>query len=161
MVSGLIYRIKGSYSMRQLGDLYAKYPLLSLLMAIPLFSVAGIPPLSGFWPKLSLISESFAIDNYWLVAAIMFATFITIFVIAKLWAEVFWKKGDAIPKILNFKYFDSMRIEKKIEVVAPIVFLAAISLYIGFGAEHIQQLSLRISDELIDPQVYIQAVLGK
>src|SRR5690606_29168570 len=55
MVTGLIHRIKGSYSMRNLGGLYAKYPLLSLLMAIPLFSVAGIPPLSGFWPKLSLI----------------------------------------------------------------------------------------------------------
>src|SRR5690554_6021772 len=161
MVSGLIYRIKGSYSMRQLGDLYAKYPLLSLLMAIPLFSVAGIPPLSGFWPKLSLISESFSINNYWLVAAILFATFITIFVIAKVWAEVFWKKGEVIPKIMNFRYFDTMRIEKKIEIVAPIVFLAAVSLYIGFGAEHIQQLSLRIADELVDPQVYIQTVLKK
>lgn len=161
MVTGLIHRIKGSYSMRNLGGLYAKYPLLSLLMAIPLFSVAGIPPLSGFWPKLSLISESFKNNDYLLVAALLFATFITIFVIARLWAEVFWKKGVQLPRLLNFKYFDKMLMEKKIEIVAPIVFLAIISLYIGFGAEHIQQLSIRIADELTNPSYYIENVLKK
>ena len=161
MVSGLIHRIKGTYSMRNLGGLYAKYPLLSLLMAIPLFSVAGIPPLSGFWPKLSLISESFKAKDYVLVAAVLFATFITIFVIAKLWAEVFWKKGVKIPKLLNFKYFEDMLIDKKVEIIAPIIFLALISLYIGFYAEHIQQLSIRIADELMNPSYYIETVLKK
>ena len=161
MVSGLIHRIKGTYSMRNLGGLYAKYPLLSLLMAIPLFSVAGIPPLSGFWPKLSLISESFKAKDYVLVAAVLSATFITIFVIAKLWAEVFWKKGVKIPKLLNFKYFEDMLIDKKVEIIAPIIFLALISLYIGFYAEHIQQLSIRIADELMNPSYYIETVLKK
>lgn len=58
MVSGLIYRIKGTFSMRDLGGLYAHYPMFSLLMIIPLFSLIGIPPLSGFWPKLALITEA-------------------------------------------------------------------------------------------------------
>ena len=96
-----------------------------------------------------------------LVAAVLFATFITIFVIAKLWAEVFWKKGVKIPKLLNFKYFEDMLIDKKVEIIAPIIFLALISLYIGFYAEHIQQLSIRIADELMNPSYYIETVLKK
>lgn len=166
MVSGLIRKIKGTYNMKQLGGLYSKYPLLSLLMAIPLFSVAGIPPLSGFWPKLSLISESFKAGefisgNFWMIAAILFGTFITLFVIARLWSEVFWKESKEIPKIPGFKYFDSLKIEKKTEVLAPIVFLSLVSLYIGFGAEHIQQLSGRIADELVNTEYYINTVLKK
>lgn len=161
MVGGLIYRLKGTYSMRDLGGIYAKYPLLSLLMIIPLFSLVGIPPFSGFWPKLSLITESFKIDNYWLIAALLFGTFITLFVIARLWAEVFWKKGKKLPEIQNFRYFDKLKIEKKIEIVGPILFLAFISLYIGFGAENIQQLALRVGEELMNNQSYIDAVLGK
>ncbi len=160
MVSGLIYRIKGTFSMRDLGGIYAKYPLLSLLMIIPFFSLVGIPPLSGFWPKLALISESFKIENYWLIAAVLFGTFITMFVMARMWSEVFWKEGVKLPRLQNFRYFDILKIEKKIQIVAPIVFLALISLYIGFGAEHIQQLSLRVGNELMNNHLYIEAVLG-
>lgn len=161
MVSGLIYRIKGTFSMRDLGGLYAKYPLLSLLMVIPLFSLVGIPPFSGFWPKLALITESFNIGNYWLIAAVLFASFITLFVIARIWSEVFWKEGKVLPKLQNFRYFEKLKIEKKIQIVGPIVFLALISLYIGFGAENVQQLAARVAGELIDNQHYIEAVLGE
>lgn len=159
MVSGLIYRLKGTFSMRDLGGIYAKYPLLSLLMIIPFFSLVGIPPLSGFWPKLALISESFKAGDYWLIAAVLFGTFITLFVIARMWADVFWKEGITLPRLQNFRYFDILKVEKKIQIVAPIVFLALISLYIGFGAEHIQQLALRVGNELMNNQLYIEAVL--
>ncbi|MBU2927604.1 proton-conducting transporter transmembrane domain-containing protein [Winogradskyella psychrotolerans] len=160
MIGGLIYRITGTYSMRDSGGLYAKYPLISLLIIIPFFSLVGVPPLSGFWAKLTLISESFKSGNYWLIAAILFATFITLFVIARIWAEVFWKESKPLPKLQNFRYFEKLKLEKKILIVGPIVFLTLISLYIGFGAEYIQRLATRVANELMDNQQYIQAVLG-
>ena len=90
MISGLIYKLKGTYSMRELGGMYAKFPLLSLFMAISFFSLVGIPPLSGFWPKITLITESLQIKGgIWLIAAMIFATFITLYVIARMWAQVF------------------------------------------------------------------------
>jgi multicomponent Na+:H+ antiporter subunit D len=46
-------------------------------------------------------------------------------------------------------------------MVIPIAILAVVSLYIGFFAEHIQLLSERISFELMHPEGYIEAVLGK
>lgn len=160
MVGGLIYRITGTNNIRKLGGLYANYPLLSLLMAIPLFSLVGIPPLSGFWPKISLIRAGFFEETWWAVGAILFASLITMVIIAKVWSNVFWKDRVETPKQLNFRYFDDMDLIRKTQLVAPVIFLSLISLYIGFGAEHIQQLSSRVAGELMDNQHYIRAVLN-
>jgi len=147
--------------MRKLGDFYAKYPKMSLLFAIPLFSLVGIPPLSGFWPKLSLIGAGWVTENYLIISAILFASFITLVVVVKLWGEVFWKKGEEVQKSRNFPYFQKLTTLKKTQIIAPIIFLSIISLYIGFGAENIQKLASRIAFELMDNQEYINAVLQR
>jgi multicomponent Na+:H+ antiporter subunit D len=159
MVAGLIYKIKGTVSMRKLGGLYAQYPRLSLLLAVPLFSLVGIPPLSGFWPKLSLVLSGLNQGQYLLVSAMLLASFLTLFVIARLWAEAFWKPGEVLEKRPHFNYFANMMPYKRVLVVLPIALLAAISLYIGFAAEHVQILSERIAMELLDTKSYIRAVL--
>lgn len=159
MVSGVIYKIKGTHSMRKLGDLYSERPLMSLLFAIPLFSLVGIPPLSGFWPKLSLIGAGFDTENYWIVGAILLASFLTLFVVVKFWAEVFWKSAEKMPKKPGFPYFANLKKYKKVQMIAPLVFLSLVTLYVGFGAENIQELANRVSNELMDNRDYIQAVL--
>jgi multicomponent Na+:H+ antiporter subunit D len=160
MVSGVIYKLKANHNIKKLGDLYADYPKLSLLFVIPLFSLVGIPPLSGFWPKLSLIGAGWETENYLIIASILFASFITLFVIVKLWGEVFWKSGEKLPVLRNFPYFKTLSPVQKVQMLTPIVFLGFISLYIGFGAENIQILSTRIANELMDNQEYIDAVLN-
>ncbi|MGO3706717.1 MAG: proton-conducting transporter transmembrane domain-containing protein [Mesonia hippocampi] len=159
MISGLIYRIKGTVQLDKLGGLYDKYPKLSLLMLIPLLSLVGVPPLSGFWPKISLFLAAYDTQNYLVVAMVVFASLLTLIVVAKLWAEAFWKKDAELPERPHFLYFDKLWISKRIQFVAPIVLLTLVSLYIGFGAEHIQQLSTRIADELINHKQYIDAVM--
>ena len=160
MAGGVIYRITGTNNMKLLGGLYANYPKLSLLMAIPFFSLVGIPPLSGFWPKISLITASFNEGSWWSIAAILFASLITMIIIAKVWAKVFWKDKQEIPKRLNFRYFDNLSNVRKAQMIVPIVFLSLVSLYIGFGAEHIQQVSNKVAGELMNNQLYIDAVLN-
>ncbi|MCM8570946.1 Na+/H+ antiporter subunit D [Gramella jeungdoensis] len=160
MLSGVIYRIKGTNSMRDLGGIYAKWPKISLLLFIPLFSLVGIPPLSGFWPKINLIKAGFSGGSYITVAAIIFASFITLVIIARLWSEVFWKEGKELPFRSNFGYFSKMKNYKRLQFIVPVTLLSIVSLYIGFGAEHIQELSARIADELVNNQGYIDTVLN-
>ena len=93
------------------------------------------------------------------MAAIIFASFITLVIIAKLWAEVFWKDGKEITVSDNFKFFTDLPKLKKVQLVIPIAMLSLVSLYIGFGAEHVQELSARIADELVNSQGYIDTVL--
>ncbi|MBD3627145.1 proton-conducting transporter membrane subunit [Cyclobacterium sp.] len=160
MVSGLIFKFKGTYSMRLLGGFYKEQPLLSLLMAIPLFSLVGIPPLSGFWGKLLLIKGAIASSNILMIAFIILGSFLTLFIIAKLWAAVFWKDGAELPRKKHIKYFEELKPLKKKAMIGSIAFLSVISLGIGFGAEWIMRLSMTIAENLMDPTPYIQAVLG-
>jgi multicomponent Na+:H+ antiporter subunit D len=160
MVGGLLYRINGTSNIKRMGDMYARYPLLSLVMAVPLFSLVGVPPLSGFWPKISLIIGGLETGNYVLIGFILFASFITLFIITKVWAEVFWKKKEVTAPMAPFRFFDSHSPREKILMVAPIIFLGILSLGIGFGAGPVQALSERISAELSDVSGYINVVLG-
>jgi len=162
LVSGIIYRIKGTMRMPQLGGLYAQYPRLSLLMAIVLFSLVGIPPLSGFWPKINLFLASFLERDYVLIAAMILASFVTLYVIAKMWTEVFWKPEPPLQEGETV-YVDGFAIMKpfsKFLLVFPIVLLTLVSLYIGFGAENIMLISKHIAAEMMDTSPYIKAVLG-
>lgn len=157
---GIVYKISGTTNMDKLGGLYADYPKLSLLVAVVLFSMVGIPPLSGFWPKIYLFEASFSTDSWYLLIAMIIASFITLFVIARLWADVFWKNRPAQEPAATDD-FSAMSWYKRSLLVGPVLALAAVSLYIGFGAEHIAVLSERIAADLKDTTPYIKAVLGR
>jgi multicomponent Na+:H+ antiporter subunit D len=159
LISGLIRQLRGTMDMDRLGGIYDEYPKLSLLIAIVLFSLVGIPPLSGFWPKIYLIDGALEGNNYLFVGAIILGSFVTLYVIAKLWAKVFWKAASE--DLLIEDSFKSLNLYNKVLLVAPIGLLAACSLYIGLNAEMIITVSSRIAGELIDPSMYIKAVLGK
>ncbi|WP_339926462.1 proton-conducting transporter membrane subunit [uncultured Cyclobacterium sp.] len=160
MVSGLIFKFKGTYSMRLLGGFYKEHPKMSLLMAIPLFSLVGIPPLSGFWGKLLMIQGAIDQSNILVVIFIILGSFLTLFIIARLWSEVFWKDGPVLPEKKHIKYYNALKPLKRKAMVGAIVFLSLISLGIGFGAEWVMRLSIKIAENLMDPTLYIQAVLG-
>lgn len=163
LIAGLIRQLKGTMNMDKLGGLYTDYPKISLLIAIVLFSLAGIPPLSGFWPKLYLFEAGFINRQYILIGAIIVGSFITLYVIAKMWADVFWKnppENDGRGEELKDS-FAALSLSKKTMLVSPIVFLAAISLYLGFCAQNITEVAERITSEMLDTTPYIEAVLGK
>jgi multicomponent Na+:H+ antiporter subunit D len=160
LAGGVLYKITGEVNMKRMGSIYHQYPALSLLMAVPLFSLVGVPPLSGFWPKIQLMQESFATSDYILLGSIIFGSFITLFVITRLWAEAFWKKSENNVRKPYIRYYDQMSRPQKILLILPIVFLSLISLYIGLGAENIFKLSNHIASELVDTSAYIEAVLG-
>jgi len=159
LIGGLIYRLKATTNMKLIGGLYKSYPKLSLLMIIVLFSLVGVPPLSGFWPKISLFLSSYNTQNYWFLGALILGSFITLVVIAKIWSEAFWKNQPELKVNKRFIFFDKLYLIQKWQFVTPIVILAVFSLYIGFGAEHIQSLSERIAKDLYNSQNYIDAVL--
>jgi multicomponent Na+:H+ antiporter subunit D len=159
MISGLVLKMNGTENIDELGGMYRNHALLSLLLAVPLFSLVGFPPLSGFWSKIFLIQGGFESGEVLLIAAIIVGSFITLWVIGKVWLEVFWKNGESLPRQADGLYFHQMSLSNRWLMVLPIAFLAAVSLFIGFGAEHIMQVSQKISHDLLNPAAYIQSVL--
>ncbi|ODS84209.1 MAG: Na+/H+ antiporter subunit D [Cytophagaceae bacterium SCN 52-12] len=159
LATGIIHKIRGSTDIRRLGGLYEEYPKLSLLMAIIFFSMVGIPPLSGFWPKIGLFQSSLDQRSYILLAAFILASFFTLYIIAKMWSEVFWKDLPKRPEETN--EFTELPFFKQTLLIVPVVGLALVSLYIGLGAENIMIISNRIATNMIDTGYYLDAVLNK
>ncbi len=158
LIAGYIRQVRGTMDMNRLGGLYASYPLISLIIALVLFSLVGVPPLSGFWPKIYLFQEAFVGKHYFFVGALIVGSLVTMYVIAKMWADVFWKKCPD-ESVMEDK-FKELPPFKKLLLVMPILLLCSVTLYIGLNAENIVIAVDRISNELLDTSSYVRTVLG-
>jgi multicomponent Na+:H+ antiporter subunit D len=159
MITGIIHKIRETTDMRRLGGLYKDYPKLSLVFAVALFSLVGIPPLSGFWPKILFFGESLKAEEYILLAGFIIASFVTLFVIARMWSEVFWKESPK-PIDKEHDHFAQLSFSGKFALVAPVAVLSFVSLYIGFNAESVFEIASKTAYELMNPSAYINAVLN-
>lgn len=160
LVSGLIRIMGGNLNIDKLGGLYTAFPKISLLIAIVFFSLVGIPPLSGFWPKIHLFEASFMLDQYFFAFALIIGSFVTLYVIAKIWADVFWKPSPLSEDEFELSEFSKLSTLGKSALIIPVILLAIVSLYIGFFAENILVLVKQIAEQMVDTTPYIEAVLG-
>ncbi len=157
-IGGLIQKLQGTYELKKLGGLYKAYPLIGLLFLIPALSLAGIPPLSGFWAKFLVVKAGLELQEYFVVIVSLFVSLLTLFSMTKIWNEVFWKSAPEGNKNINF---DQFSISKKIMIFSPIIFLAIITVVIGFSVESVFQVANQAAAELLNPTNYINKVLGR
>ena len=152
-VSGLVYRLRGSYELKQLGGLYRDKPWLALLFLIPALSLAGMPPLSGFFGKFIVIRGGVEAGAWALVAAALVVGLLTLYSMTKIWAEVFWKAAPE-PAVTPASGSNTL-------LYATVTGLALITVAIGLGAQPVLLLSQAAAEQLLDPSLYITAVLGE
>jgi multicomponent Na+:H+ antiporter subunit D len=148
LVSGIFLRLRRTTSFASLGSIYRDYPAVAVLCMIPIFSLAGIPPLSGFIGKLALVRATFGAGAYWTGGLILFVGVLTLISMARLWDESFWKPAPQP---------DQSRMSRV--MLVPIVCLSAMTLAITFSAEPLYSLALRASEQLLNPGIYVEAVL--
>ncbi|WP_107038867.1 complex I subunit 5 family protein [Brumimicrobium mesophilum] len=160
MLGGVMFRIFGSTRLYNMGGMMDDYPKLSFLFAIPLFALVGIPPLSGFWPKISLFSASYTAGEIAMLVMFIFASLITLVIIAKIWNKSFSTSDPKRERKLSFKYFNDFSFAEKAAYVAPIILLVGVTLYYSFFAEHFQMVAERIGEELMNTEHYYNAVYG-
>lgn len=159
LISGITYILAGTYDLKKLGGLYHAYPGIALLFLVPALSLAGIPPLSGFWAKFTLVRAGLEFEQYAIVATSLSVSVLTLFSMMKIWAEAFWKEkprgeGEAITEI------DRPLRSPPWLLLAPPAGLAALTVAIGVGAEPVFILALRAAEQLLHPGDYTRTVLG-
>ncbi|WP_265500787.1 Na+/H+ antiporter subunit D [Paracoccus beibuensis] len=155
-VAGVAKRIGGSTDLSRLGGLYAHAPLLAFLFLIPAFSLAGFPPLSGFWAKYVVVKAALDLEM-WIVAGISLVVgLLTIFSMTKIWGAAFWPAHpDGIkPRLSDLPMGD------RLALMLPIICLAALTCIIGLFPEPFVQFAERSATQLLDPTEYITTVLG-
>jgi multicomponent Na+:H+ antiporter subunit D len=156
LVSGVARRITGSYELAHSGGLYAGYPGLSLLFLVPALSLAGVPPLSGFLAKLGLVQAGMAEGHYAIVAVALGTSLLTLFSVARIWQEAFWK---SVPEGTSTELLAPGRWSLR-ALQVPIAMLGVITITIGLLGQPFFDLASEAAEQLLDPGGYIEAVLG-
>ncbi|BBO69214.1 cation:proton antiporter [Desulfosarcina alkanivorans] len=155
LISGLIQRYGGAFELSRVGGLYRSHGWIALLFFIPAFSLAGFPPLSGFWAKMILIRASLEAGQFVLAAVAAVVGLLTVYSMVKIWSEAFWKPH---PKTIE----DATGTAPPLDawMLAPVVVMAAMTVLIGLSPELLYQLARAAAEELLEPGAYVYTVIG-
>lgn len=161
LITGIVEKIKGSSDLAIAGGMYKKFPVLSLLFLIPAFSLAGLPPLSGFWAKFILIKAGFEIHSYFIVGVAILTGLLTLYSMVKIWNNVFWAKasqGTAAETFSSEWLFFSKHAPL---LILPVFLMAAFTIFIGLYSAPLMEFAVIAAEQMMQPSTYIEAVLSQ
>ncbi len=84
----------GKINMDDYNGLYKTNPKLSLLMMLAMFSLAGIPPVAGFFGKLFLYTSAASANYYWLILIAVLNATISLYYYLMVVKAMFINKND-------------------------------------------------------------------
>lgn len=152
LIGGIVAQLRGTFELKELGGMYTSHPFLGVLFLVPALSLAGMPPLSGFFAKLSLLKAGFQAEQLAIVTIALLVGFLTLYSMTKIWANVFWgRPTPSKPVTPN---------APNAWTIAPVVLLAGLTVGIGLAAGPLFAVSLRAAEQLIQREDYIRAVLS-
>jgi multicomponent Na+:H+ antiporter subunit D len=155
LVSGLFLRQRRTTELAALGGLYRSQPAVACLAIIPLFSLAGLPPLSGFIAKVAVLAPMIGGGQYLLAAVALCVSLLTVLSMARVWEASFWKPAP-VPV--------SSSVPQRrlgLPILAPIAFLVSLTIGLTVWAGPVSELTTQAAEQLLDRNGYIRAVLGE
>lgn len=160
LISGLVRRLAGTYQLKELGGLYRTYPGVAALFLVSSLSLAGIPPLSGFWGKLNLVVAGLEVQQYAIVGVSLGVSILTLFSMMKIWAEAYWKPWPATGEAAAPLPSEPISMGSWVLYLFPILTLSILSLIMGLATEPFVTVVRRAAEQMLDPSEYIRVVLG-
>jgi multicomponent Na+:H+ antiporter subunit D len=148
LVAGQAAALGGSFSLNSLGGLYRRNAGFAAISFVLFFAACGLPPFSGFWPKVMLVKASFDVGAWWPAAAILAGGFLTTIGLGRAFLLAYWRPATS----------PETRRAMGWRTALPLVFLAA--LVVGFGVlpERLLALTQTAARGLADPSAYLQSV---
>ncbi len=157
MISGWIYVRYKTYCIDDISNIYRKMPFVSILFLLSAGSLAGVPPLPGFWAKFIIIKAGFESQNYIISVVAILVSLLTLFSMLKIWNNCFWKETDSYSKSLDKSQFS----EIKFSLVFPIVIIVLVLLVISFYPETLYYYSQKAGAYIMNYEFYMNFILGK
>jgi multicomponent Na+:H+ antiporter subunit D len=155
LVSGLFLRQRRTTDLRVLGGLYQTQPFVACLAMVPLFSLAGIPPLSGFLAKLAVVGPMIGRQQYALSTIALTVSLLTVLSMARVWEEAFWKPApDHASEPAHQPRLGGA-------ILAPVVLLVGLTVGFSVAAGPVYGLATGAAQQLLDREGYVRAVLGE
>jgi multicomponent Na+:H+ antiporter subunit D len=122
-------------------------------------SLAGIPPLTGFWGKYILAQAGLINGNYLIVGVSLATGLLTLFVVNRIWLNIFLQKEpeQQAPRrrISEVKFATVHR-----GMYLTVGSLSIVILTMSFFPEQVISWSETAADHLLNRELYIEKVLG-
>lgn len=168
LIMGAVEQTYGTGSFHKLSGLASRERWATILMILGLFSLVGLPPTSGLWGKVGLITAATDTGGgfgWILVAAIVVGAIISLLALQRTWRNTFWgppmqtyrpdsaETGRAPAEPIT----RSVRIPARLLVPATVMIGVSVALFAY--PEPLLELTHRAADGLLDHSDYIQAVM--
>lgn len=152
LIGGTAALLNRTDDLNRMGGLWVAAPWLGAAFLVQALSLAGVPPLSGFWGKYLIVVEGLRLGEYALVAASIVASLLTLFSMLKIWLAAFWGPAPAAGVHTDDRRWRGL--------TWGCALLAGLSLGLGLGAEALLRLAGTAAATALDQAGYIEAVLG-
>lgn len=149
--SGIAMRLGADSSIATLAGLYRKHAGFAALTLMLCFAVSGLPPFSGFWPKVMLVKAAIDIGAWWLAAALLLVGFFTMIATGRLFLLAYWR-DSAIPEAAD----GPARLSAA--ALGPLAALTLLALALGLYPEPLLAMIQSAAAGLAEPSAYLNSV---
>lgn len=152
LIAGTMIRFTGSPKMNRMSGLIRNYPVLGWLFFIVMLALAGIPPLSGFIGKVLLGQGAIETGSYVLLALSFISALFVLYSLLRVFMDCFW--GETLLSEEEKPPF-------KKGLLIPCIMLGILTFALGLAPEAIAAFVIDGAETLMNPSIYIDAVLPK
>lgn len=151
LLAGTMITLTGTNKFDDMSGLIRNYPSLGWLFFIAMFSLTGVPPLSGFIGKVLVGQGTIEAGSYILLALGFISSIVVLYSLLRIFMNSFW--GETI-----ISEEDEVPLKKGLLI--PTLMLGLLTLALGLGSEGISAYVIDAAQTLMDPNIYIDAVLN-
>lgn len=150
LLAGTMITVTGETRIDYMSGLIRNYPLFGWIFFIVMLSLAGVPPLSGFIGKVLVGQGAVETGSYILLALAFISSIFVLYSLLRVFLTSFWgetiiSKEDEVPMKKGW--------------LIPCVLLMLGTIVLGLGAEPLVVYVEDAANTLMNPQIYIDAVL--
>ncbi len=150
MLGGMLVTVAGTSKYGEMGGLIKVVPQLGWMLFIVGLAIVGIPPLSGFIGKLLIIQGGLIARDYVMTGIALVSSLLILYSMLQLFMRSFWGEEKTRPARTNI-------FSNGLVVSTGLLFM--LILFLGLGAEWVYELVQQAGYVLVQPQIYIDAVL--
>ncbi len=151
LASGVAARLGDSFSLSSLAGLYRRHAGFAALSLMLAFAVSGLPPFSGFWPKVMLVKAALDIGAWWLAAVLLLTGFLTTIVTGRFFLLAYWRdvaSAEGGPASAT----------ASVAALLPVAALTVLALAIGLYPEPLLSVVQNAAAGLAEPSAYLNSV---
>lgn len=152
LLAGTMLTVTGEKRFDFMSGLIRNYPVFGWIFFIVMLSLAGVPPLSGFIGKVLIGQAAVATGSYVLLALAFISSIFVLYSLLRIFLNSFW--GETM---ISFE--DEMPMKKG--WMTSFIIMTVAMLVLGFGTEFFAPYVMDAANTLLNPDIYIDAILNK